>query len=223
MAQAHRFWTIVKAALFVAAALVIARQVLASPDATGPTFKEHTADIRAALTMRLVTLPDVPSFTARGRGTLRYRVDESTAILKGESIPELVFESTGPVGDYRRFSVIVNGIPGTEPVIDWSDFPRVTFKPLDLRVRAYALSAAEVTRQTPPLMDVVFEDLSFSTDRIEVEGVEAGGYIDVEGPEAQVVAKAYLPHDSLPPYAEHLAGKPIILELLVAISNPYKK
>lgn len=184
--------------------------------------EEHTADVKMELTARLVTLPDAPSFTAKGTGTLHYILNGLQAVIKGDSIPKLVFESDGPVAIFKRLTIIAQGTPGNDPVVDWTAYPRIVLKPVDLHLSAYEVAAAEVTDSTKPIFDVTIPDLTFSTDSVEVEGEESKGYVNADGPEVQLVAKATLPDGPMPEYSALLAGKPVIFELRVGLVNPYE-
>lgn len=209
---------------FIAAAIAISIGSTAAAAETSSKAEENNSlDAKMALTARFVTLPDAPAFTARGEGKLAYTIKGDAATIKGESIPKMTFESGGPIADFSKLTVIAEGIPGTTSTIGWSGFPKVTIKPLDLRFRAYEADADEITSSTTPLLDVVISDISLSTERIVVEGVESQGYIDVENLEAQVVGKVALPNDDLPQYKEWLAGEPAILELLVKMKNFFAK
>ena len=177
--------------------------------------------VGVSLTALFPTMPDAPRFTARGEGRLSYSSTGKLARIDAESIPDMRFESDGPLGGERSLVVTVEAVPGTSPVLDWSQFPRVAMRSLDLRVRAYGGGEAGRAEGGEPLVDVVLGDLSFSTDRVEVEGMEAQGYVDAASLEAQLVGKTTLPEDPFPLYSEWLAGEPVILELRVRMDNPY--
>ena len=207
----------------IAAAMLVAAVAWAgeAPRTVVPgETKEHAVNVELSLVAQFPTLPDAPRFTAKGAGALAYRITGQQAIIEADSIPQMTFESEGPIGDLEKLTVVTSSIPGTAPVIDWSQFPRIVLKSVDLRVRAYEGPAGTSSK---PLLDIVFEDLSLATDEITVEGIEAQGYVDAERAEAQIVVQALLPDDPFPVYAEWLAGEPVILEMRVAIINPYKK
>jgi len=177
--------------------------------------------VGVSLTALFPTMPDAPRFTAKGEGRLSYSSTGKLARIDAESIPDMRFESDGPLGGEQSLVVIIEAVPGTSPVLDWSQFPRVAMRSLDLRVRAYGGGEAGKAEGGEPLVDIVLGDLSFSTDRVEVEGMEEQGYVDAASLEAQLVGKATLPEDPFPPYAEWLAGEPVILEIKVRMDNPY--
>lgn len=206
-----------------AACLVLAQLARTAIAAEALDNGTHTIDTKVQLTARFVTLPDVPSVTAKGEGSLEYIVSKSKAIIAGASIFDLVAEVRHPPAPLASLTVIAAGIPGADAVLDWSAYPRISLSGLALRVQAYDAPAAQITPRTTPVLDIVLDDLDLSTDAIIVEGVEASGYIDLEAPEAQVVGKAILPEDPFAPYAETLAGKPIIVELRARVPNPYAR
>lgn len=206
--------------LAMAAMLSSAHAVAAQ---SGGTAEDAAIAVRVELAARLVTLPGSPSFTAKGKGELHYSLRGSSAAIKGETIPRLVYEAENPPAGLDRLTVIAEGIAGTTPVADWKNYPTVVLKPVDLRVRAYGKAASEITEATPALVDVVLSDLALSTEMIVVEGWEVSGYMDSERLEAQLVGKAVLPDAPYPPYKEWLSGKPIALELLIAMENFFEK
>lgn len=212
----------------VAVCMVIAGLILPVTKAAAQTSNvvgEDTCqdDTNIALTIRFVTLPDAPAFAAKGKGRLCYTIKGSSAAIKGESIPDMIFESEGPIGGFSKLTVVAKGIPGTTPTIDWSGFPKVTIKHLDIRLKAYNADENSITDSTTPLIDVIISDIALSTDKVTVEGMESQGYIDAEKFEAQVVGQVTLPGDDMSKYKEWLANKPAIFELIVKLPNPYEK
>lgn len=206
--------------------LILTSLFFASPAwAGGPpktvAASEHAVDVAMTLTVRLPTLPDSPSFSAGGAGKLEYKLTGAAAVIKGESIPRLVFESQEPLGGMKKPSVVVEALPGTSPTVDWSAFPKIVLRQVDLRVRLYDAPMEEIGESARPTLDTILQDLVFSTDRVEVEGEESKGYVDADGPEVLLVGKTVLPEDPFPPYAEWLSGEQVILELKVGMVNPY--
>ena len=186
--------------------------------------KCYSIDVKLFLTAHFVTLPDAPSFTASGGGTLNYELVKGGAKIDGSSIPKLKFESEKPVADFKKLSVIVEAIPGTISEINWSKFPKVTLSALELRVRAYDKNLNEIDESIKPILDIILSDQKLSTENINVEGVESAGYIDGQFLEVQLVGKTILPDETLEPlYSQYLANEPILLELRVKAINPFEK
>jgi hypothetical protein len=184
--------------------------------ASSTLYAEQSLDVSTQMDIRFVTLPDAPSFTGKGMGALSFKAENKNALIDGASIPDIVFESD-------QMTVIARGIPGTKPVIDWSDFPNIVFRELDLRVTAYEARRADITTETPAIIDIVLSDLTLSTKAIEVEGWEDSGYIDGESMEAQLVGTTILPDHDNADYTKWLAGEPILITLRVRMKNPYLK
>jgi len=208
------------ALILLATMLICAPAAAADAEGIKPA-SEQKADLDISITVRFPTLPDAPSFTAGGTGPVEYSLRGTGAIIKGESLPRLSFESNGPIGGMKELSVVVEAIPGTSPAVDWSRYPEITLQRLELRVRAYERDSDETDDHAKPVMDFVLPDLKFSTERIEVEGEEAKGYVDVDGPEVLLVGAVVLPKDGFPRADEWLSKEPAILELRVGLVNPY--
>lgn len=184
----------------------------------GTTSGEHSLDVGMELTLRLVGLPKAPSFTAKGKGKLVYTLNGQSAVIKGESIPKLTYEAKEELPGLKGLTVTIEGVSGTTSTVDWEKYPQISLRPVDLRVRAY-----EAKGNAKPVVDVILSDLSFSTEAIKVAGIEDQGYIDAEELEAQVVAQTTLPEHPYPQYAETIAGKPAILELVIRMKNFFEK
>jgi len=184
---------------------------------SSPSLADQSLDVGAEIDVRFVTLPDAPSFTGKGMGSLIVTdAEKKRAYVDGASIPDIVFES-------NDMTVIAKGIPGTKPIVDWSKFPVITFRELDLRVTAYRAEISKITSETSPVIDIVLSDINLSTSEIEVEGWEDAGYIDAEAMEAQLVGRAILPNYDHAEYMEWLAGEPILITLRIRMKNPYSK
>lgn len=184
--------------------------------------EKNSAQVDMELTARLVTLEGAPYFTADGSGTLVYESFDGGAKLKGNSIPELIYESDDPPGGLENLTVVITGIMGTNATIEWPDFPDIALKDLALKVRIFEANLEE-TDYERPLIEFIIRGIDLATDKITVEGVSSGGYVDVEKMEAQLVGKVVLPYDSHPEYEKYFAEKPIILEALLKLKNPFKK
>ncbi|MFH0799035.1 MAG: hypothetical protein V2A66_02495, partial [Pseudomonadota bacterium] len=70
---------------------------------------EASIDVRMELTARLLKFPGSPSFTAKGKGELHYTLQAESAVIKGESIPRLVFEAPSPPEGLKKLTVIAEG------------------------------------------------------------------------------------------------------------------
>lgn len=181
-----------------------------------------STQVRIGLTGRLVTLPDAPTFTARGEGELCYTIEGESARVIAESIPRLTFEAERPPADLPALTVLVEAMPGTSPVVSWRSWPVVQLSGADLRVRAYEVAAAQVAA-AKPIVDIILPQVALSTASVSVEGEESQGYVDGDALEALLVGKAMLPEDDFEPYAQALAGQPVLIELFVQMRNPYGK
>jgi hypothetical protein len=214
-----RYW---KPIIFVGAILIaIAYAFCAS--ASLPERCERSVAADVAVTARFVTMPDIPPMTAKGSGGICYELGEKGASIVGESVPALIYNAFDPPLDIPSLTVVAEVIVGTCPEISWQEFPKVELTNVDIRVRAYAMKFADVHSGSGALVDIVLSNLKFTTDRIEVEGESAEGFIDAEGLRAVLVGKAVLPDHDFPPYKEWLAGQPVLLELMVRMKNPYQK
>ena len=182
--------------------------------------QEAKVDVHASLTAKLPSLPGAPSFTAKGKGELHYSLHGSSATIKSDSFPKLIFEAEKVPEGIKKLSVIVEGIPGTDLTVHWEHHPEVEVKG-DLRLRAYALAAKEITKDSSPIVDIILSDLTLSTKEISVEGFETRGFIDEDRLEAQFVGKALLPDYDYDLYKKNLAGKSALLEFVIGIENAY--
>ena len=212
-----RYW---KPIIFVAA-IVIAIAYAFCASASERCERSVAADM--AVTAKFVTMPDIPPMTAKGSGEICYELGEKGATIVGESVPALIYNAFDPPLDIPSLTVVAEVIVGTCPEISWEGFPRVELTGVDIRVRAYAMKVASISSGSDTLVDIVLSNLSFTTERIEVEGESAEGFIDAEGLRAVLVGKALLPDHDFSPYKEWLAGQPVLLELMVGMKNPYKK
>jgi len=184
---------------------------------------ENSVSVDIAATVRFVTIPDAPPMTAAGSGDICYVLGEKSAKIVAESVPPLVYAELDPPDELNELTVIAEVIPGTTPHLEWTAFPEVELAGVDIRVRAYAMKLAAVTSGSDALVDVIFSDLSFSTGKVEAEGVGAEGYIDAETMTAVLVGKALVPPYNYSPYKEWLADQPVLIELKVRMRNPYGK
>jgi len=184
---------------------------------------EHSIDIGMELTARFVTLPDAPPMTAEGDGKVCYELGEKMAVLTGSSMPRLVHNSIDPPAGLEGLTVILEGMPGTTPVVSWHKFPEVKLSGVDIRARAYEQGTAMLPDDVEAIVDIIMSNLEFTTERVEVEGVSSEGLLDPEQMRVLLVGEAKLPHHSYPVYDEWLAGQPILLELVVKMKNPYDK
>jgi hypothetical protein len=216
--------------LFMPAIIIAALLLpLISSAALVPSSTEPVAGCPASikvamqLTARFVSLPDEPSFTAKGQGELCYELGHESAKIRGSSIPELTFEAIDPPPGLADLSVLVGAMPGTRAEVDWSAFPEIRLRAFDLRVRAYERKAAAVADDAKPFVDIILSDLALSTAPIAVEGEKDEGFLDAETLSAKLVGKATLPDADDPHYQEWLAGKDVLLELRVQIENPFQK
>ena len=175
------------------------------------------------LIAHFVTLPDAPSYEAKGEGELCYTIGENGATVIAASAPRLVFHEKDLAGGLGEMTVFVDAMPGVDPVISWENFPEVRLSNVDLRVRAYRVAPPGAGMPDKILVDVIMPRLSFSTGPIEVEGMESMGFVDADTLTAQLVGSATLPEADYPLYTEWLAGQPVLLELVVQMRNPYQK
>ncbi len=212
-----RYWKLI---LVVAAVVIAVAYAIA---ASAQTKCENSVAVDMAVTARFVTLPDAPPMTAEGSGEICYEIADKGAAIVGESVPPLVYAAIDPPLDLPHLAVVAEVVPGTTPRLDWKEFPRVELTDVDVRVRAYGMKFASVSSGSDALVDIVLSNLSFTTERIEVEGEIAEGHIDAEQLRAVLVGKAVLPDHDFPPYDEWLAGQPVLLELMVRMRNPYAK
>jgi hypothetical protein len=212
-----RYW---KPIIFVGAILIAIAYAFC---ASAGERCERSVAAEMAVTARFVTMPDVSPMTAKGSGEICYELREKGASIVAESVPALIYTAFDPPLDIPSLTVVAEVIDGTSPEISWEGFPKVELTGVDIRVRAYAMKVAAVSSGSDPLVDIVLSNLSFTTERIEVEGEGAEGFIDAEQLRAVLVGKALLPDHSFSPYKEWLAGQPVLLELMVRMRNPYQK
>lgn len=175
------------------------------------------------LTAHFITLPDVSPLSAEGEGDVCAELGEKSAAIAGESMPQLVFQAEHPPAGLDALTVIVEGMPGTRALISWDHLPEVVLEDVDMRVRAYDEPFQMISDGDRPVVDIVLSDLTFSTAKIDVEGVEAEGFIDAERRRVLLVGKVTLPEYDFGPYDEWLSGQPVLLELTVKMKNLYKK
>ncbi len=187
--------------------------------------ERNSLEVNAFLTMQFPTYPDVEAITANAyRANLVYWIDErGKALIRGEDLPRLTYSTTEAPGDLKALTVVVDGMPGTTSVLDWTAYPTITFGPVELRMRAYDKAASALGERDRPIVDIILSDLTLSTEEVCAEGVCTAGYLDAENLEAQIVFTAVLPEADYPPYQEWLAGRPILGELRVRIPNPFAK
>lgn len=212
-----RYW---KPILFVAAILIAIAYAFC---ASASERCERSVATDMAVTARFVTIPDVLPMTAKGSGEICYELGEKGASIVAESVPALLYTAIDPPLHMPSLTVVAEVIAGTSPEISWEEFPKVELTNVDIRVRAYAMKVAAISSGSDALVDIVLSNLSFTTERIDVEGESAEGFIDAEGLRAVLVGKAVLPDHDFPPYKEWLAGQTVLLELAVRIKNPYGK
>lgn len=179
-------------------------------------------DAAMSLTATFVTLPDAPTFTATGTGTIDYALEGSGATVPAAGIPRMIYEADDPPAGLTSLTVVVSAVQNTKATIDWSRFPVVQLKELDLRVQAYDVAEAD-TSSAEAIVDVILSDLTLTTEPVSVEGWEDAGYVDMENLEAQLVGEAILPDYDYPAYDKWLAGEPALLSLRVRMPNPYGK
>ncbi len=212
-----RYW---KPIIFVAAILIaIAYAFCAS--ASERCERSVAADM--SVTARFVTMPDIPPMTAKGSGEICYELGEKGASIVAESVPALLYTAIDPPHGLPSLTVVAEVMPGTMPQLSWEGFPKVELTDVDIRGRAYAMKIAAVSSGSDALVDIVLSNLAFTTERIEVEGESAEGFIDAEQMRTMLVGKAVLPDHGFPPYNEWIAGQPVLLELMVRMKNQYQK
>ncbi len=210
-------------AVVAASALLNCPRAADAAQAPQPADCQATVKVAMTLTARFVTLPDAPDFAAKGQGELCYSIEGKSAKIKGESIPRLTYESDKPPAGLSALTVLVDEMPGTTPVVGWSNFPVVTLDHADVRVRAYESRAAEIKDGTSPIVDVVIPDIMLSTAPIAVEGEQVEGYVDGDSLEAKLVGRTVLPEADFADYDQWLSGQTVLLELAIEIENPYEK
>lgn len=204
------------------AAILLAASLLFAPIQAFSAACQGTAKVSIALSARLLELPHMPQFTAKGQGEICYDIDGKTAKIKGESIPKLTYESDKPPAGLSALTVFVDTLPGTTPSIQWTSFPDIVLDHLDVRLRAYEASMSKITKDLNPIVDIAIPDITLSTKPIVVEGKESSGYVDADSLEAKLVGRVVLPDDDFPEYQELLEGQTILAELLIKIQNPFK-
>ena len=212
-----RYWKLILIVMVLVIALAYAVHASAGEGC------ENSVKVDIAATARFVSIPDSPPLTAEGSGEICYELGEKSADIVGESIPPLVHSMIDPPDGQADMTVVAEAIAGTTPHLSWASFPEVDLDGVDIRVRAYPMKLSAVTSSSDAIVDVVLSNLSFSTGRVEVEGVSAEGYIDAETLSAMLVGKAMIPPYSYSPYKEWLADQPVLIELLVKMANPYGK
>ena len=212
-----RYW---KAIIFVGAILIAIAYAFC---ASAGERCERSVAAKMAVTARFVTMPDVPPMTAKGSGEICYELGEKGATIIGETVPALIYNAFDPPLDIPSLTVVAEVMPGTRPELSWNQFPKVELTGVDIRVRAYGVKLEAVHSGSEAIVDIVLSNLTFTTERIEVEGVTAEGFIDAETLRAVLVGKAVLPDHDFSPYKEWLAGQPVLLELMVGMKNPYQK
>jgi hypothetical protein len=172
-------------------------------------FASDSAEVAMELTARFVELPGAPYFAAKGSGSLEYEKLDGEAVFDNGSLPEMAFETDDAPADLSNLKVVVSGMLGTSSKLTWKDYPTIDLGGLCLNVKAFDSSPH-------PIFEKAICGIDLSTREVEAYGVSSGGYIDLKDMEAQLAGTLKLPDDdSFPPYAEHLAGKTVILELLV--------
>lgn len=195
--------------------------VSAASQADEPCPNSVSADVR--LIARFVTLPDAPSYEAKGEGAICYSIDSKGAVVVAASVPRLVFHEKDLPGGLGETTAFVEPMPGVDPVISWENFPEVRLTNVDLRVRAFKGAISPDGAGPEPFIDIILPRMEFRTGPIEVEGVESMGFVDADTLTAQLVASSILPEDDDPLYSEWLAGQPVLWELVVQMKNPYQK
>ena len=210
--------------LVLALALPLAAHArLAAPEPPPP---QHDAvELDFFLTVQFPTLEGAPRFTAQAlRAPLVYWRERGHALIKGEDIPELVYSAAkGTTGDEGALTVTVEGVPGTVAVLDWQLYPTITLSPLELRVRAYHKTIAELAEGDQPFVDIILSNLTLTTEEVSAGNLSTAGYLDAEKLEAQLAFTTILPDDDYPAYQKWLAGKPILGELRVVLPNPFSQ
>lgn len=199
----------------------------------GPSFasrdegipERSCLEVEASLTVQFPTYPDMPLLTASANRTnLTYWIDEQgKALIRGEDLPRLIYSTDDAPGDLDSLTVVIEGMPGTTAVLNWTAYPTITFAPVELRVRAYDKPAATLGESDRPIVDIILSDLTLGTHEVCAEGVCTAGYIDAEKLEAQLVFTAVLPEADFALYREWLEGKPILGELRITLPNPFAK
>lgn len=213
---------IVKTTLFAMIAMCVALTAAAH----GPNEQErNNLEVNAYLTAIFPTYPDYPSFTANAfHANLVYWIEErGKAALRGEDFPRLTYSTDDGPGELQGLTVVVEGIPGTTSILDWTAYPKVTLSPVELRIKAYDKVASQLSREDQPLIDIILSDLTLSTEETCAEGYCTAGYLDAENLEAQLVFSTELPQSDWEPYNRWLADHPMLGELRVQLPNPFKK
>ncbi len=209
--------------LMLSVILLAPQMALASPSDV-PVQKQDSVYLDFYLTVQFPTIGDAPMFTASAiQKPLVSTHQKGSAEIRGEDLPRLVYSTEDAPGDLDALTVIIEGMPGTVATLDWTSYPKITLKPLDLRVRAYDKTMQGLNDQYQPIVDIILSDLSLGTDEVSVEGYSTAGYLDAEKLEAQLVFTTTLPDYEYPAYKKWLAGQPIIGELRVVMPNPFSK
>jgi hypothetical protein len=212
---------IIRPLIFILGIILISAPTFAADELP---MERNSMEVNCYLTVQFPTLPDAPSFTANAFHTnFVYWLGKGkgNAMLRGEDFPELVYSTDRVSGKMPALTVKIVGMAGTTTTIDWSNYPKVTVGPLDLRVRAYDKVAAELEPGDEPIVDVILPAMSFSTEEVSYAGYSTAGYIDAERLEAQVVTMAVLPEADFPAYEKWLEGEPALIELRIQIPNPF--
>ena len=183
--------------------------------------EEETLDVKLMLRAQFVSLEGAPAYIARGAGTVSYSMSGGAAVVRSATIPDLTFEAEEAPNGMEALTVIIRGSPQQQPIVCWDGFPRITMEDLALHIRAWDLPKESIDGETPPLFELTIQDISLTTEEIEVSGHVDRGYVDTEKLEAQLVGTLELPFHTYTPYAEHLAGQEVILEFVVQLTNPF--
>ncbi len=177
------------------------------------------------LTVQFPTYPDQPPFTASARraNVIHWIQEKGKTIVRGEDFPRLVYSSDDAPGKLAAITAVIEGMPGTQATLDWTNYPVIRMSPVDLRVKIYDKATADLAQGDKPIVDIILSDLHLTTEERCAEGMCTMGYLDAENLEAQLVFTTELPQSNFAPYNEWLAGRAILGELRVKIPNPFRK
>lgn len=188
-------------------------------------LERNSIEMNMYLTVQFPAYPDVEPVTASAyRANLIYWIEErGKALIRGEDMPHLVYSTADAPGALKELTITIDGMPGTTAVLDWTNYPLVTLKALDLRVRAYDMVSSSIAAGAHPIVDIILSDLTLSTAEVCTLGLCTAGYLDAENLEAQLVFATDLPPYDYEPYGEWLEGQSILGEMRIQIPNPFRR
>ena len=187
---------------------------LLARDSTQPS----SLNLIMSLKITVLDLESEPEITARGRGNVEYYLTgKKSAIIEGISLPNMVYQTDEPPLDFEDLTILIDGMAGNKPIIDWSSAPPTILENVDLLVRAYETKRYNIKPNTEPIMDIVLKDLTFTTGSIEIDGYIAEGEVNGTRMSAKLVGTTRLPFDKFEPYKKWLAGKRVLLELYIKL------